>query len=59
MITVVNTPAVVSTVSYRSLVTVTVQVVQPDGSTASPIVITNFSSSVPKINIISNLDYTA
>jgi len=49
MPTIVNTPAIMFAISYRCLVTETLHVVQPDGSAAWPILISNYHSSVPKI----------
>jgi len=54
MITVVNTPTSVSTVSYRSLVADTMHVVQPDFAGAWPIQTSEYNSFVPEIcNIVS------
>jgi len=50
MVTVVNTPAIVSTVSYRSLVADTAHVVQPDSPVAWPVPISYYHSLEPEIN---------
>ena len=52
MMTVVNTPAVMNTISYRSLVTDTPHIVQPDLSAAWPIPSSNYFTAVSKINEI-------
>ena len=54
MVTIVNTPASVSTVSYRRLVAHTLDVVQPDKPAAVPVAISNYRSSVPEINAVKN-----
>ena len=48
VVTVVNSPASVSTVSYRHFVTYTVYVVQPDNPGAWTVAISNHRSSVPE-----------
>jgi len=50
MITIVNTPVIVSTVSYRCLVAHTMHVVQPDRPVAWPITISNHRSPAPEIS---------
>jgi len=59
MITIVNAPAVMSTISYRCLITDTLHVVQPYGPAAWSISISNCQSSVPKINNIIDLGLTS
>jgi len=46
MTTIVNTPAIVFTVSYRCFIANTLHVVQPDRSTAWPIPVSDHSSFV-------------